>query len=107
MKELVDNAWNLLGIRITDTQQSAFEIYERELIEWNARYNLTAIDDPQKLRIKHFLDSLTCVLAMRDNPTDRIIDVGTGAGFPGIPLKIIYPGIKLTLVESVGSRWCV
>ena len=104
MKELVDNAWNLLGIRITDAQQSAFEIYERELIEWNARYNLTAIDDPQKLRIKHFLDSLTCVLAMRDNPADRIIDVGTGAGFPGIPLKIIYPGIKLTLVESVGKK---
>ena len=104
MKELVDNAWNLLGIRITYGQQSAFEIYERELIEWNARYNLTAIDDPQKLRIKHFLDSLTCVLAMRDNPTDQIIDVGTGAGFPGIPLKIIYPGIKLTLVESVGKK---
>jgi len=104
MKELIDNAWNLLGIRITDGQQSAFEIYERELIEWNSRYNLTAIDEPQKIRIKHFLDSLTCMLAMHDTPIDRIIDVGTGAGFPGIPLKIICPWIKLTLVESVGKK---
>jgi 16S rRNA (guanine527-N7)-methyltransferase len=104
MKEFIDNAWNLFGIRITVGQQSAFEIYERELIEWNSRYNLTAIDDPQKIRIKHFLDSLTCMLAMRDTPIDRIIDVGTGAGFPGIPLKIICPWIKLTLVESVGKK---
>ena len=104
MKEFVDSTWNLLGIRITEAQQSAFEIYEHELIEWNTRYNLTAIDDPQKIRIKHFLDSLTCMLAIRDTPTDRIIDVGTGAGFPGIPLKIICPGIKLTLVESVGKK---
>jgi 16S rRNA (guanine527-N7)-methyltransferase len=104
MKELIDNAWNLLGIRISDGQQSVFEIYERELIEWNSRYNLTAIDDPQKIRIKHFLDSLTCMLAMHDTPIDRIIDVGTGAGFPGIPLKIICPWIKLTLVESVGKK---
>jgi 16S rRNA (guanine527-N7)-methyltransferase len=104
MKEFIDNAWNLFGIRITGGQQSAFEIYERELIEWNSRYNLTAIDDPQKIRIKHFLDSLTCMLAMRDTPIDRIIDVGTGAGFPGIPLKIICPWIKLTLVESVGKK---
>ena len=104
MKEFIDNAWNLFGIRITVGQQSAFEIYENELIEWNTRYNLTAIDDPQKIRIKHFLDSLTCMLAMRDTPTDRVIDVGTGAGFPGIPLKIICPWIKLTLVESVGKK---
>jgi len=104
MKEFIDNAWNLFGIRITVGQQSAFKIYENELIEWNTRYNLTAIDEPQKIRIKHFLDSLTCMLAMRDTPTDRVIDVGTGAGFPGIPLKIICPWIKLTLVESVGKK---
>jgi 16S rRNA (guanine527-N7)-methyltransferase len=104
MNELVENARDLLGYRITDAQASAFEIYERELIEWNTRYNLTAIDDPQKIRIKHFLDSLTCLLALRDTPYERIIDVGTGAGFPGIPLKIICPEVKLTLVESVGKK---
>jgi 16S rRNA (guanine527-N7)-methyltransferase len=104
MNELMENAWDLLGIRITAAQQSAFETYERELIEWNTRFNLTAIDDPQKIRIKHFLDSLTCLLAIRETPAERIIDIGTGAGFPGIPLKIVYPQVKLTLVESVGKK---
>lgn len=104
MKELVENAWTLLGLRITDAQRSAFEIYENELIEWNARHNLTAIDDPKKIRTKHFLDSITCLLAMRDTPAERVIDIGTGAGFPGIPLKIIYPSMKITLVESVGKK---
>lgn len=78
--------------------------YESELLDWNTRFNLTAIDDPEKVRIKHFLDSLTCLLAMRDTEIDRVIDVGTGAGFPGLPLKIACPSIQLTLVESVGKK---
>jgi 16S rRNA (guanine527-N7)-methyltransferase len=104
MKELIENAWSLLRLQITPSQQSALEIYERELIEWNTRYNLTAIDDPQKIQVKHFLDSLTCLLTMRNTPTDRVIDIGTGAGFPGIPLKIVCPTISLTLIESVGKK---
>lgn len=104
MMELANHAWEILGIQITSAQQTAFEIYERELIDWNTRYNLTAIDDPKKIRIKHFLDSLTCILAMRDTPTRHVIDVGTGAGFPGIPLKIVCPTMQLTLVESVGKK---
>ncbi|MBE9475229.1 MAG: 16S rRNA (guanine(527)-N(7))-methyltransferase RsmG [Chloroflexi bacterium] len=104
MKELIENAWNLFGVRISDIQRAAFEVYERELIEWNTRVNLTAIDNPKQIRVKHFLDSLSCTLAMRSTPTDRVIDVGTGAGFPGIPLKIIYPSINLTLIESVGKK---
>jgi 16S rRNA (guanine527-N7)-methyltransferase len=104
MKELAENALTLLGLRITDAQRSAFETFEQELVEWNARYNLTAIDDPKKIRTKHFLDSLTCLLAMRDTPTDRVIDIGTGAGFPGIPLGIMCLSMKITLVESVGKK---
>jgi len=104
MKDLIDNAQTLLGLRITQEQRSALEIYERELIEWNDRFNLTAIDDPRQIRVKHFLDSLTCLLAMRSTKTDYVIDVGTGAGFPGVPLKILCPSIKLTLVESVGKK---
>lgn len=104
MKELIENAWNLFGVRISDAQRAAFEIYEQQLIEWNTRVNLTAIDDPKQIRVKHFLDSLSCTLAMRSTPTDRVIDVGTGAGFPGIPLKITCPSINLTLIESVGKK---
>ena len=104
MKELIENAWNQFGIRISDDQRSAFEIYEQQLIEWNARFNLTAIDNPKQIRVKHFLDSLSCILALRNTPIDFVVDVGTGAGFPGLPLKIICPTIKLTLVESVGKK---
>ena len=74
------------------------------LLEWNQKHNLTAIREPEGIRTKHFLDSLTCMLAWRERPPERLIDIGTGAGFPGIPLKIIMPRLKLTLVESVGKK---
>lgn len=104
MREFTDSAWNLFGVKITDEQLSAFETYERLLIEWNNRFNLTAIHEPKQIRVKHFLDSLSCVIAFRNTATDYIIDVGTGAGFPGLPLKIICPRIKMTLVESVAKK---
>jgi 16S rRNA (guanine527-N7)-methyltransferase len=89
---------------LTQAQLVALESYESELLDWNARFNLTAIDDPEKIRVKHFLDSLTCLIAMRHQPKERVIDIGTGAGFPGIPLKIACPAMHLTLVESVGKK---
>lgn len=104
MKELAQAARNLLGIQLTPAQLSAFEIYERELLDWNSRFNLTAIREPEQMRVKHFLDSLTPLLVMRGAPMERIVDVGAGAGFPGIPLKIVNPSIQLTLVESVGKK---
>jgi 16S rRNA (guanine527-N7)-methyltransferase len=70
----------------------------------SSRFNLTAIREAEAIRTKHFLDSLTCVMAWRDTPPTRLIDIGTGAGFPGIPLKILYPALHLTLVESVGKK---
>ncbi len=78
--------------------------YEKELLEWNQKFNLTAIRDVESIRTKHFLDSFSCVLAWKAAPPTRLIDVGTGAGFPGVPLKILYPNLKLTLVESVGKK---
>ena len=78
--------------------------YERELIDWNQKFILTAIRDAESIRTKHFLDSFSCVVAWKASPPERLIDVGTGAGFPGIPLKILYPNLKLTLVESVGKK---
>ena len=104
MKDLINKANSLLGLHITKEQQSALEIYERELIEWNERYNLTAIDDPEQIRIKHFLDSLTCLLAMRSTITDTVIDVGTGAGFPGLVLSMVRPTWDVTLLESTGKK---
>jgi 16S rRNA (guanine527-N7)-methyltransferase len=104
MQVLSQYVYSQLGLRLSPSQQSLLTLYERELLDWNTRFNLTAIRDPEEVHIKHFLDSLTCLLAMRDTPLARLIDVGTGAGFPGIPLKIILPKIQLTLVESVGKK---
>ncbi len=104
MKDFAQNAQRVLGIKLTPEQLSALECYENQLLEWSSRFNLTAIKEPEKIRTKHFLDSLTCLIAMRDTPMDKVIDVGTGAGFPGLPLKIIYPKMQLTLVESVGKK---
>ncbi len=104
MRELVRFTQAFTGVRLTPAQLSALERYEAELLEWNSRFNLTAIRDPEQIRLKHFLDSFTCLCVMRDTPMDRVIDVGTGAGFPGLPLKIIQPNMQLTLVESVGKK---
>jgi len=104
MRELAVQAKAICGLHLTKRQIEALEIYEKELLIWNARYNLTAITEAEKIRIKHFLDSLTCMCVMRDTPMNRVIDVGTGAGFPGIPLKIINPAMHLTLVDSVGKK---
>lgn len=104
MKELATYTSELFRINITASQLAAFETYENELIDWNSQHNLTAIDDPQQIRIKHFLDSLSCILAMKNTSRQRIIDVGTGAGFPGLPLKIINPDLHLILVESIGKK---
>jgi len=109
MERLVQEARRLFGIRLTDWQVAALSTYERELLEWNRRFNLTAIRDAEGIRIKHFLDSFSCVLAWKDNPPRCLIDVGSGAGFPGIPLKILYPSMPLTIVESIGkkARFCM
>jgi len=104
MQVLSQYAHRQLGLRLTRSQLSALALYERELMDWNTRFNLTAIRDPQEIHIKHFLDSLTCLLAMHEPQVGKLIDIGTGAGFPRIPLKIIYPKAQLTLVESVGKK---
>lgn len=104
MEKLVQDAQALFNVHLTGRQVIALAAYERELIEWNQKFNLTAIRDAAGIRTKHFLDSFSCVLAWKANPPANLIDIGSGAGFPGIPLKIIYPNTKVTLVESVGKK---
>ena len=104
MEKLVYDAQALFNIHVTGRQVMSLITYEKELLEWNRKFNLTAIRDAEFIRTKHFLDSFSCVLAWKASPPNRLIDVGTGAGFPGLPLKILYPNLKLTLVESVGKK---
>jgi len=104
MDQLIHAAGELFGIHLTGRQAIALVTFERELLAWNGKFNLTAIRDSQGIRTKHFLDSFSCVLAWNGVPPRSLIDVGTGAGFPGIPLKILYPAMRLTLVESVGKK---
>lgn len=104
MEKLVQEARQLFGIHLTGRQMVALMTYERELLAWSEQFNLTAIRDVEGIRTKHFLDSFSCVLAWKETPPRSLVDVGTGAGFPGIPLKILYPAMRLTLVESVGKK---
>ncbi|MCC6300658.1 MAG: 16S rRNA (guanine(527)-N(7))-methyltransferase RsmG [Anaerolineales bacterium] len=104
MEKLVRAAQELFNVHITGRQVMALIAYEKELLEWNQKFNLTAIRDVESIRTKHFLDSFSCVLAWKANPPASLVDVGTGAGFPGLPLKILYPNMQLTLVESVGKK---
>ncbi|MBQ8134847.1 MAG: 16S rRNA (guanine(527)-N(7))-methyltransferase RsmG [Clostridia bacterium] len=91
-------------IEISDSQLSQFEKYAELLKEWNEKMNLTAITDDDGIAVKHFIDSIA-VLKFHDLKNNKkVIDIGTGAGFPGIPLKIMRPGIRLTLLDSLNKR---
>jgi len=123
MKMLYDGA-KALGLTLTRQELDAFQVYQRDLAEWNQRFNLTAISDEQQVQLRHFLDSLSCLLALDGSRsataarvdggrrigsavrqlTAKAIDVGTGPGFPGIPLKIVCPRLKLTLLEATGKK---
>lgn len=91
-----------IGIKLPDEQLNEFYEYMQLLLEWNEKMNLTAITDPEEVIKKHFVDSITIKKYIKEE--NRLIDVGTGAGFPGIPLKIVDKSIKLTLLDSLNKR---
>ena len=104
MEDWIKSAGELFNVQLSEEQQEQFRVYETLLLDWNSKINLTAVRDAEGIRVKHFLDSLSCVPMLGDMNGKSLIDVGTGAGFPGIPLRIFYPEMRLTLVDSVGKK---
>jgi len=104
--EILARGSDELGIALTAHQLDQFEVYYQELANWNQRMNLTNIVGYEEVQVKHFLDSFTVGLAAPQGlkALEKVIDVGAGGGFPGLPLKLAFPGIKLALVESVGKK---
>ena len=96
--------YETVGIALTADQRSAFDRYRAGLIDWNQRINLTAITEPTAIDVRHFLDSLTVLKALPLPSGAKIIDVGTGAGLPGLPLRIVRPDLQLTLLEATAKK---
>jgi 16S rRNA (guanine527-N7)-methyltransferase len=105
MEKLIAGA-RKLGFELSSRQLEQFDIYYHELVDWNQRVNLTAITGYEEVQVKHFLDSLTVTLAFKPPPdaSFSLIDVGTGAGLPGLPLKILFPDIRLVLLEATAKK---
>lgn len=93
-----------INIELTKEQKSQLEKFYQLLIEWNKQINLTRITDKEDVYLKHFYDSLTIAKVIDLSKIDTLCDVGTGAGFPGIVLKIVYPNLKITLIDSLQKR---
>lgn len=104
MSQIFENKLNELGIALTDKQKQQFDKFYELLVEWNKVMNLTGITEYEEVNEKHFVDSLSIVKALDMKSVKSVIDVGTGAGFPGIPLKIAFPHLKVVLLDSLNKR---
>lgn len=98
------NELNNRGIQLTDQQLKQFETYYEVLVVWNQKMNLTAITNREEVYLKHFYDSISAAFYFDFNQIDQVCDVGAGAGFPSIPLKITYPHLNVTIVDSLQKR---
>ena len=104
IRETLTSQAKELGMKVTPEQAQQFQTYMELLLEWNEKINLTSITEPDQVVEKHFLDSMTLLLWKKLKQGAKVIDVGTGAGFPGIPLKILRPDIDLTLLDGTMKR---
>lgn len=104
MSRIFENKLNELGITLTDKQLQQFDKFYELLVEWNKVMNLTGITEYDEVNEKHFVDSLSIVKAIDIKSVESVIDIGTGAGFPGIPLKIAFPHLKVVLLDSLNKR---
>jgi 16S rRNA (guanine527-N7)-methyltransferase len=108
--DLLKSGAQSLGLTLTDQQLATFQVYYQELVGWNKKFNLTAITEYDQVQVRHFVDSLSCLLAMPrplsspDGGALRCIDVGSGAGFPGLPLKIYCSRLQLVLLEATAKK---
>lgn len=110
----LQNHAHAMGIELDDAQAAAFQRFQEELLDWNQRMNLTAITDPAEIEAKHFLDSLSCLLALPHidrrplaawlASSPKAVDIGSGAGLPGLALKIVWPGLRLTLLDATAKK---
>jgi len=103
-KEIFIEELKKLNIKLTEEQLEKLEKFYNLLIEWNEKINLTRITEQEEVYLKHFYDSLTITKVIELNKVETLCDVGTGAGFPGIVLKICYPNLKITLIDSLLKR---
>ncbi len=103
-KEEFINKVGELGIELTATQLSQLDEYCKLLLEYNSHTNLTAIKEEDQVYLKHFYDSLTFIKALNPNDYETLLDIGTGAGFPGMVLKIVFPNLEVTLLDSNNKK---
>jgi 16S rRNA (guanine527-N7)-methyltransferase len=101
-RDLLLEGAKTFGIRLNEKEVEAFDLYLRELLKWNQKINLTAIRSEKGIVLKHFLDSLSVYPYL--SKAASLLDVGSGAGFPGIPLKIVQPSLEITLIDSVRKK---
>ena len=103
-RDYLASAAHQYGLYLSDEQLAAFNRYYELLLDWNSKLNLTAITEPKEVAVKHIIDSLSCYDEDYFPPACRVIDVGSGAGFPGLPLKIYRPDISVVLLDSLNKR---